>query len=143
MIRKLLLTALLASGLTALTASAAAPSKTDLVASYAKISAALAADDLAAAKTAATDFAAKATAADKKALAEKATLVAKAPKIEGARDSFKGLSTAVEPLAAGEKDFVVMNCPMAAADWVQAKGAVKNPYFGKSMLACGAPKQTK
>ena len=131
MIRKLLLTALLASGLTALVASAAAPSKTELVASYAKISAALAADDLAAAKTAAADFAGK------------ATLVAKAPKIESARDSFKSLSTAVEPLAAGEKDFVVMNCPMAAADWVQAKGAVKNPYFGKSMLACGAPKQAK
>ena len=141
MIRKLLLVASLALGAAQL--AVAAPSKTDLVAGCAKISAALAADDFATAKTAAKTFAEQATAADKKKLAEQATLVAKAKDIQGARDSFKALSTSVEPLAAGENDYVVMNCPMAAADWVQAKGAVQNPYYGKMMLSCGAPKQTK
>lgn len=31
----------------------------------------------------------------------------------------------------------VYYCPMKKAHWVQKAGPVKNPYYGKSMLACG------
>ncbi|MBI4624660.1 MAG: DUF3347 domain-containing protein [Verrucomicrobia bacterium] len=118
--------------------------KKEILSSYVKVSAALAADDLAAAKKAAADVAGHAKmSSGYKAIAPKADTVAKATKIDAAREAFKSLSAAVEPLAKGEKGYVVMNCPMASADWVQTSKDVKNPYYGKSMLSCGAPKEMK
>ena len=116
--------------------------KSEILSSYTKVSAALAADDLATAKKAASEVAEHAGMAGNKDLAAKANAVAKAAKIDAARDAFKALSTAVEPLAKGNKDYVVMNCPMAG-DWVQTKGPTKNPYMGKAMLTCGGPKESK
>lgn len=107
------------------------------------VSAALAADDLSAAKSAAAELAEHADMAKNMAVASKARALAKAERIADARKELVGLTAAVEPLAQGQKDYVVMNCPMAGADWVQAKGKTPNPYYGKSMLACGGPKQTK
>ena len=116
--------------------------KPEILSSYVKISAALAADDLTAAKAAAASVAGHAGMSESnKAITPKAEAVAKAKDIEGARDAFKSLSAAIEPLAAGEKGYVVMNCPMMNADWVQTSKDVKNPYFGKAMLTCGAPKK--
>lgn len=117
--------------------------KSDILSSYAKISAALAADDLASAKKAATAVAEHAGMSDSKDIATKANAVAKATKIDAARDAFKALSAAVEPLAKGEKGYVVMHCPMLKADWVQTSSKVQNPYYGKSMLTCGEPKSSK
>lgn len=135
-------------GLARLTAAGAMDMKSDMkseiLSSYVKVSAALAADDLAAAKTAAEAVADHAgMSGANKAIAPKATAVAKAKSIDAARDAFKTLSEAVEPLAAGEKGYVVMNCPMKNADWVQTSNDVKNPYFGKAMLTCGGPKPAK
>ena len=115
----------------------------EILAASAKVSAALAADDLAAAKSAATALANHATMAKNTEVASKAAAVAKAEKIADARKDLIGLTAAVEPLAKGQKDYVVMNCSMAGADWVQAKGKTQNPYYGKSMLTCGGPKQSK
>lgn len=116
--------------------------KDEILASYAKVSAALAADDLGAAKKAAAEVAEHAGMAGNIDLAGKASAVAQAGKIDAARGAFKGLSAAAEPLAKGEKDYVVMHCPMAG-DWVQTKGPTKNPYMGKAMLSCGGPKEMK
>jgi len=115
----------------------------EILAASAKVSAALAADDLAAAKSAAAEVAEHANMAKNAGIASKANALAKAAKIEDARKELSGLTAAVEPLAKGQKDYVVMNCPMAGADWVQAKGKTQNPYYGKSMLTCGGPKQAK
>src|SRR5260221_10053358 len=118
--------------------------KSEILSSYVKISAALAADDLAAAQTAAATVAEHAGMSDSnKTIAPKANAVAKAKDIDAARDAFKALSAAVEPLAKGEKGYVVMNCPMMHADWVQTSKEVKNPYYGKMMLTCGSPKSSK
>lgn len=117
--------------------------KSEILSSYVKVSAALAADDLAAAKTAAATVAEHAGMSDNKDIATKASAVAKASKIADARDAYRTLSIAVEPLAAGQKDYVVMYCPMAQSDWVQMKGKTQNPYYGKSMLTCGGPKAMK
>jgi Cu(I)/Ag(I) efflux system membrane fusion protein len=69
------------------------------------------------------------------------------PDIERDRASFRTLSEhllAIEgsvgnPLA---QPLSVVHCPMAfndeGADWLQAQGDVANPYFGASMLRCGA-----
>jgi len=117
--------------------------KSEILSSYANISAALAADDVSAAKAAAATTAEHARMGNQNDIATKADAVAKAAKIEDARSAFKSLSTAVEPLAAGQKDFVVMHCPMVNADWVQKKGKTQNPYYGKAMLTCGGPKASK
>jgi len=117
------------------------PMKSEILAATAKASAALAADDFNTAKTAAAEVASHAVMAKNSDLAAKAKAVASAKDIAAAREAFKALSAAVEPLAAGEKDYTVMHCPMAKADWVQTGTQVKNPYYGKSMLSCGAPKE--
>jgi hypothetical protein len=130
-------------GVARLAAADAMDMKPEILASYVKVSSALAADDLASAKTAASALAEHAGMSDSKDIAAKAGAVAKAADIEAARGAFKGLSVAIEPLASGQRDLVVMYCPMADSDWVQAKGQTQNPYFGKAMLACGGPKKTK
>jgi hypothetical protein len=139
--RLLALVALLS--LAALRPALGASSQPDLLASYVKIQAALAADNVKAAQTAANALATEAAAAGQKDVAAKATAVAKAEKITDARKEFKALSAAIESLAEKRDDLVVMYCPMADADWVQAKGSVANPYYGKMMLTCGAPKKAK
>lgn len=39
--------------------------------------------------------------------------------------------------------YTVLHCPMAAedegAEWIQARGDVRNPYMGSDMLECGVP----
>jgi hypothetical protein len=117
--------------------------KPEILSSYIKVSTALAADDLAAAKTAASALGEHAGMSDNKDIAAKAGAVAKAANIEAARGAFKTLSVAIEPLVEGQKDLVVMYCPMADSDWVQMKGKTQNPYFGKAMLTCGGPKKAK
>lgn len=124
-------------------AVAAVDMKSDILSSYVKVSSALAADDLAAAKTAAAEVAEHAgMSSGHKEIANKANAVAKASNIQQARGAFKELSNAVIPLSAGEKNYVVMHCPMAG-DWVQTGNGVKNPYMGKAMLTCGGPKSAK
>ncbi len=59
--------------------------------------------------------------------------------IEELRESFKKLSSVY--IANSDKkemkDLIVAECPMAKAKWIQTKGGIRNPYFGKSMLECG------
>lgn len=59
--------------------------------------------------------------------------------IEELRDSFKILSEVY--LKNGNlkelKGLMKATCPMAHANWVQKNGALRNPYYGKSMLECG------
>jgi hypothetical protein len=59
--------------------------------------------------------------------------------IDELRISFKKLSELY--LAEGSKkemkDLQKASCPMAEAKWVQKKGNLRNPYYGKSMLECG------
>lgn len=59
--------------------------------------------------------------------------------IEELRTSFKKLSDVY--MGHGNKremnDLQKASCPMAEAKWVQKKGELRNPYYGKSMLECG------
>ena len=111
-------------------AAFAAPASADtagaFLADYEKIRAALADDNLAAAKAAA------------KAL-DGAGEVATAKSIGDARKAFKGLSLRAVELARDRPGWWRMHCPMypGGADWVQPSGEVANPYWGKSMLRCG------
>lgn len=59
--------------------------------------------------------------------------------IEDLRTSFKVLSEVY--LENSDKKelskFQKATCPMAKARWIQKHGALRNPYYGKSMLDCG------
>lgn len=71
--------------------------------------------------------------------------------ISGLRRLFEMLSHEVIDLErtvghAGMKPFFLMFCPMAfknrGAYWLQTKKEIRNPFFGKKMLVCGAVKAT-
>jgi hypothetical protein len=56
------------------------------------------------------------------------------------RDSFKSLSKSTYDLikvSSPEQPIYKQYCPMADADWLSKEKAVKNPYYGSSMLTCG------
>ena len=97
---------------------------------------ALAADNLAAAKTALAAMA-KESQGPLKAQAQTA---ADAPDLVALRKAFKTLSESVikMELPAG---YGVVFCPMydnmKGGSWVQKRGTVANPYFGSTMLTCG------
>lgn len=140
--RFLLVAGLGATGLVRLVAAPTVPSKSEILSAYVKTSDALASDDLASAKSTAAALADRAAIADQHIIMKQASAVAKAADISAARDALKPLSASIEPLAAGEKDYVVMTCDMAKAEWVQTSTEVRNPYLGKSMLSCGELKKS-
>lgn len=59
--------------------------------------------------------------------------------IEELRESFKQLSNLyiANTDKKDMKNLIVAECPMAKAKWIQTKGGIRNPYYGKSMLECG------
>ncbi len=124
---KRLLTTVLA--LAAITVSVHAANISDqdkkFLAGYEKIQTALAADDLATAKTAAQD------------LGDEGSDLAKAGSLPDARTSFEKLSTKAKTLVAGQSGYHVVHCPMLKKDWVQTSTTVANPYGGKDMVSCG------
>ncbi len=93
--------------------------------SYEKIHTALAADDLAGAKSAGTE------------LGESGTDVAKANSLKDARAGFEKLSAHAKTVAAGQSGYHVAHCPMLNKDWVQTSTTISNPYGGKQMVSCG------
>ena len=111
-----------------------------LIPLYEKASAALCADDVGAARTAARELAGEAARRHCDAIGDSAKLVAAADDLPGARRAFKDLSVAVIALAKPVKGYFILNCPMAGADWLQRTRAVANPYFGRAMPTCGSVK---
>lgn len=128
---RILLAAMIALTLIGFSAQAANLSDTDkqFLAGYQKVHAALAADDLSGAKTAAKD------------LAEDGADIAKAASLKDARAAFEKLSRRAVALAAGESGYYVVHCPMLNKDWVQTSDKIANPYGGKEMITCGEIKK--
>jgi hypothetical protein len=97
--------------------------------SYEKIHVALAADDLASAKAAATE------------LGDSGSDIAKANSLKDARTGFEKLSARAKTIAAGQSGYHVAHCPMLNKDWVQTSTTISNPYGGKDMVSCGEIKK--
>ncbi len=93
--------------------------------SYEKIHIALAADDLAGTKTAATE------------LGESGNDIAKANSLNDARAAFEKLGAHAKTITAGQSGYHVAHCPMLNKDWVQTSTTISNPYGGKEMIGCG------
>ncbi len=72
-------------------------------------------------------------------LATGAGRVAGAASIAAAREAFKELSRPMAMWASmtKPKGVDVVFCSMAGASWLQKRGDIRNPYYGKEMLACG------
>ena len=66
--------------------------------------------------------------------------------IKKQREHFNDLSNNVfaliKGLNANESPVYQQYCPMAKAYWLSDNTAVKNPYYGKSMLTCGKVSET-
>ena len=102
--------------------------------SYFDAQGALAADDLAKARTALAALAQESS-GDLKTKAQAAT---DAKDINSMRKGFKALSDVVIKMEL-PKGYGVAFCPMfeGGSSWAQKQGSLANPYFGKSMLSCG------
>lgn len=112
---------------------------------YLKITAALAADTLDGVSDAAQAIA-KSLAGDLNktlpaAIGTHAEALGKAKDLKAARVAFKELSTALVRYLGSERirtgQYHVVYCDMAKGHWLQTNKAIKNPYHGKEMLACG------
>jgi membrane fusion protein, copper/silver efflux system len=112
---------------------------------YLKIQAALADDSMDGVKANAGNIATAATALGAPAMKIDTTAVqlASAVEIEDAREKFDALSEAIDAYMTGLKlkapeGVKVAFCPMVQKPWLQADATINNPYFGKSMQACGS-----
>jgi|SRR2546430_9345599 len=99
------------------------------LARYEKVRSALAADDLANAKAAASD------------LRDEGVALVKSSSLKEARVAFETLSDKAKKLVAGQAGYYVVNCPMLKKDWVQNSEKIGNPYYGKEMAGCGEIKK--
>ncbi len=121
---------------------------------YESVRAALAADNLAAAKKAASAIVTESKTPPNEPLTPEqierqaafvATVkqISTADSLDIARAGFKQLSKRAIHYADGKEGYYVAHCPMVAKDegnWVQTSKRISNPYFGKGMLTCGSIK---
>lgn len=103
--------------------------ETEFLAGYEKVRAALAADDLIAAKRATAE------------MGPDGTTIAQSKSITDARSAFEKASDKAETLAAGQASYFILHCPMAGKDWVQISTKPSNPYLGRQMASCGEMKK--
>ncbi len=65
---------------------------------------------------------------------------------EHQRDHFGDLSTniltLVKSFGGNQEDAYVQYCPMVKKSWLSNEKAIKNPYYGNKMLACGKVTET-
>ncbi|MFN8284148.1 MAG: DUF3347 domain-containing protein [Chitinophagales bacterium] len=76
-----------------------------------------------------------------------ATQISTAKNIEKQRTAFSSLSSnlwsTVKGLKIKDNGVIYVDyCPMKDAYWLSKDSAIKNPYYGKSMLTCGSIKET-
>jgi hypothetical protein len=115
-----------------------------LIDPYLRIQVALAADKIDSIKAEAAQIAraAGSLGAEAKPVADADRQMEGVANIQKARDAFGTLSDAMIAYlkASGStagKDVNVAFCPMAGKPWLQKGTAIRNPYYGVSMLECG------
>ncbi|MEZ4805477.1 MAG: DUF3347 domain-containing protein [Bacteroidia bacterium] len=84
---------------------------------------------------------------EKKALLKSVEKLSKAPDIEAKRTAFKEVSITmwrlVKRLDQIKGPVYYQYCPMKKAYWISKEKAIRNPYYGSSMLTCGNISETK
>jgi hypothetical protein len=125
----LLVTSCVALGSAMIQAAPLSDTDKQFLARYEKVRSALAADDLATARTAAGD------------LGDEGAALAKSSSLKEARAAFEKLSDKAKQLVAGQSGYYLVRCPMLQKDWVQTSEKIANPYYGKQMSSCGEIKK--
>jgi hypothetical protein len=84
--------------------------------------------------------------ASKVSLLEHAAKIAGSNDLKSQREHFAGLSEQMIALAKTSKlsaePVYQQYCPMKKANWLSREKAIKNPYYGSSMLTCGKVVET-
>lgn len=84
--------------------------------------------------------------ATRTALLKDATHIAASKDISHQREHFSAFSGNMIALAKAVKlsdePLYMAYCPMKKASWLSTEKAIKNPYYGSSMLTCGSVKET-
>lgn len=79
-------------------------------------------------------------------LLKDAATIADAKNIDKQRLAFANFSTNMAALARGlqltSQPVYIQYCPMKKASWLSSEAAVRNPYYGNSMLTCGKVTET-
>ena len=83
---------------------------------------------------------------DKEALLKDATKIASTTDLKKQRELFSSFSASMYSLAKSVKlnsePIYYQYCPMKKATWLSDNKAIKNPYYGSSMLTCGKVTET-
>lgn len=83
---------------------------------------------------------------DVKTLLKDAGTIADAKNIEKQRAAFSNFSTnmanVAKTLKLSDQPVYIQYCPMKKASWLSSEQAIKNPYYGSSMLTCGKVSET-
>ncbi|MEO8338701.1 MAG: hypothetical protein ABI604_03165 [Nitrospirota bacterium] len=124
------------------------PTEKEVLSHYEIIRFALAHDDLAKARKAASELAN--TGGDRKHITTPATALGQSTSLEAARIQFKTLSAEAVRLASSQTGYYIMaceiyhcsepclNCPMSEfGKWVQVSSTAENPFMGKEHSRCG------
>jgi hypothetical protein len=115
---------------TALQAGSLSANDREFLAGYERVRAALAADDLAGAKS-----------AGKSLGPPFGFTIWNSRNLDEARRAFGKMSAHAVKIAVGQPGYYVIHCPMLNKDWVQTSRTVANPYGGKDMVSCGEIKK--
>jgi hypothetical protein len=126
---------------------------TQLLPSYFAIKDALVADNPTVAGAKAAEFVKQVSVGDSKlsqkdrdVLFRNATAISENKDIKRQREQFSDLSNSLISIAKASKlntePVYVQYCPMKKSSWLSSEKAIKNPYYGKSMLTCGNVSQT-
>jgi hypothetical protein len=79
-------------------------------------------------------------------LKKQVAVMAKTTDLEKQRAAFADVSTTIWGAAKGQKwdnqELFYQYCPMKKTYWLSTESAIKNPYYGSKMLACGSVKET-
>ncbi len=122
--------------------------------SYLNVKDALVAGNSASASVGATDFIKNLNGISFKLISEgnvntlltDAGTIAEAKSIDKQRAAFSNFSTNMAAVAKhlklSDKPVYLQYCPMKKASWLSNEQAIKNPYYGNSMLTCGKVTET-
>lgn len=127
---------------------------TELLHSYYDIKNALVAGNAATASLKADDFIKHLNAIDAKSISQEnaaallkdASHISSSKEIKHQREHFAKFSenmfTVAKAVKLTSEPIYQAYCPMKKAYWLSSEKAIKNPYFGSSMLTCGSVKET-
>jgi hypothetical protein len=121
-----------------------------ILTNYLKLKDALVASDVTKSTQAVAELAksidASADFSQKSDLKKQVAAMEKTTDLEKQRAAFADVSTTIWEAAKSQKwnnqELFYQYCPMKKTYWLSTESAIKNPYYGSKMLACGSVKET-